>query len=45
MATMIRCEECGRQVEYDEELDAPVPHECNEFDPDSEALPELDFDQ
>lgn len=44
MATMIRCDECGRQVEYDEEVDAPVPHACLDDTPDCDSLQELDFD-
>ena len=41
---VIRCDECGRIVEFDEVTDAPVPHTCNEYDPDDEGLEPLDFE-
>lgn len=42
---MIRCEVCGRQVEADEDTGEPVEHNCVDYDPDAEALPELNFDE
>ncbi len=43
MSGEIRCEECGRLVPFDEETDAPVPHDCV-HDTSQDALQELDFD-
>lgn len=46
MGAKVQCEECGKWVEYDEDTDEPVDHQCVDSErDDDQSLAPLNFDE